>query len=174
MTNLPWLTPAYIKTNSIIEKNVDDLKVTRAILAAQNFKIQSLLGDVWFNALAAKRTDELTWTGLTSAETIMIDSYLNPVLLHYAVMEYLVVGNFSISAQGIEKRASDNSVNADQAEVGYLIRNAQDKAQFASTLLVKYLCEHSTDFPLYTNSTGALLHPKTKNSGYGSDTFSSM
>lgn len=162
MTTKLFISTADLKDQTSIEKNVEDIRLKQAILAAQNVHIQEILGSDWYDSLASKRTIEGTWTGLTEDETLLIENYLDFAIREYALYEYLIEGNFSVSNQGIEKQSSNNSVSADLEEIQHLYRRAKDRADFYRQRCITYICDNEDKFPLYNNSDQN-LHPTRKN-----------
>lgn len=162
MTDLLWITTTDLKNNTNIEQNVDDHRLKQAILTAQNIHIQELLGSAWYDSLAAKRTAQLTWTGLTSAEDTFINNYLNFAIRAYAYAEYLTTGNFNITNQGIEKQSGGNSENASMEENESLTRKAFSNARFYGERCTRHICLQDTNtFPLYDNNDQN-PHPNTR------------
>jgi len=167
MTTKLWITPANIKNNTSIEKNVEDSRLKQSILSAQNIHINEILGSTWFDFLSNKRTEEQTWTGLTSSEQTFIDGYLDFTLREFALYEYLLEGNFNITNQSIEKQSGNNSISADLDEVRMLADRAKSRADFYRERCLKYLCDNSVQFPLY-DANNQNLYPNRNSFGSNS------
>ena len=71
--------------NSILDGNVSTDKFIQFIKVAQQINIQNYLGTDLYNKISA---DILAGT-LTGNYLALVEDYIQPMLIHYAMMEYL-------------------------------------------------------------------------------------
>ena len=141
--------------NSIVDGNVDTDKFIQFIKIAQEIHVRNYLGTELYNKISA----DILASSLSGDYLTLVNTYIQPMLIHFAMSEYLPFAAYSISNKGIYKHNSENSQNAEKLEIDFLIEKERDIAEHYATRLVDYLCNNTADFPEYSTNTGADVIP---------------
>ena len=112
--------------NSILDGNVDTDKFIQFIKIAQEIHIKNYLGTDLYNKISA---DIIAGT-LAGDYLSLVNSYVQPMLIHFAMVDYLPFAAYSIKNGGIYKHSSENSETATKEEVDYLVGRERDIAEY--------------------------------------------
>ena len=93
----------------------------------------------------------------------LLTDYIKPVLIHFALVEYLPYGAYTIANKGIYKHGSENSETASKEEVDFLMEKERQTAEHYKQRFIDYICDNSTLFPEYSSNTGSDVNPSTDN-----------
>lgn len=131
--------------------NVDTDKFIQFVKIAQDIHIQNYLGTKLFN----KINDAIVANTLASPYTTLLSQYIKPMVIHFAMVEYLPFAAYTIANKGVFKHNSENSTNVEKNEVDFLIEKERDIAQHYTNRFIDYMCYNQALFPEYnTNSNG--------------------
>lgn len=142
--------------------NVDTDKFIQYIKIAQDIHIQNYLGTNLFDKIKSDiENDTLADPYLTLLET-----YIKPMLIHWAMVEYLPFAAYTIANKGVYKHGSENAENVDKLEVDFLINKERSIAEHYTERFIQYMNFNQVDFPEYnTNSNGQMFPDDINNYG---------
>lgn len=145
----------FISRNDLVNKtplggNVDADKILPFVEVAQETHIQSLLGTDLYDKISA----DIVAGNLTGDYLNLVNTYVKPVLVHYAIVDYLAFAPFTIGNGGVYKHQSENSQPVTEGEMAYLMENQRKTAKSYAERLIDHLQYNaSTKYPeYYTNS----------------------
>ena len=147
-----------IVKNTALNANVDTDKFIQFIELAQEIHIQNFLGTDLYN----KISNDILGTGgasLTGNYLTLVNDFIQPMLIHYAMVEYLPFASYSISNGGVFKHQSENSQLVSKEEVDYLIEKHRDIAEYYTRRFIDYMSFNQNLFPEYTSNTNDDIHP---------------
>ena len=129
---------------------MDTDKFVQFIKIAQQIHIQNFLGTKLYDKISA---DVLAST-LTGDYLDLVNDYVQPMLIHYAMIEYLPWAAYTIANKGVYKHSSENAQNVDKEEVDFLIGKEQKIADYYTRRFLDYMSFNAAaKFPeYYTNS----------------------
>ena len=134
--------------------NVDTDKFIQFVKIAQDIHIQNYLGSKLFN----KINDAIVAGTLANPYLSLLKDYIKPMVIHFAMVEYLPFAAYTIANKGVFKHNSENSTNVEKNEVDFLIEKERDIAQHYTTRFVDYMSYNQVSFPEYnTNSNGDMF-----------------
>lgn len=144
LTEVLLINEELLKLYSPISKNVGIDKIVPYINLAQPFYITPILGD----ALTEELQAEIYYNNLSEHNKALILKIAAPLSLWstYLAMRSLT---YSITEKGIQKAHSENSESINEKELGYFILDVKEKAEMATEVLIKYLCNCSDLYPLW-------------------------
>ena len=139
-----------IVRNTAMSGNVDTDKFIQWIKVAQEIHIQNYLGTKLYDRISA---DILAGT-LSGDYLSLVNTYVQPMLIHFAMVEFLPFSAYTIANKGVYKHSSENSQNVDKEEVDFLVAKEQKIADYYARRFVDYMdFNASTKFPeYYTNN----------------------
>jgi len=157
MATALFITRTDIVKNTILDGNVDTDKFIQYIKIAQQIYVRNYLGTKLYDKISNDiLTDSLTGNYLT-----LVQDYLQPMLIHYAMMDYLPFAAYQIKNGGIYKHKSENSETASKEEVDYLVQKERDMAEYYTKRFVDYMAFNQGLYPEYLNNSNDDIHPDT-------------
>jgi hypothetical protein len=149
--------------NSILDGNVDTDKFIQYIKIAQQIHVRNYLGSDLYNRIS---TDILNDT-LTGDYLELVNDYIQPMLIHYAMVDYLPFAAFQIKNGGVFKHTSENAESATKDEVGFLIQKERDIAEYYTRRFIDYMSFNQELFPEYYTNSNDDIHPDTNSTFQG-------
>jgi hypothetical protein len=145
-----------IKRNTILDGNVDIDKFIQYVKIAQEIHIRNYLGTDLYNKIAT----DIAASTLTGDYLTLVNTYVQPMLIHYAMVDYLPFAAYTIKNGGIYKHTSENSETASKEEIAYLVEKERDIAEYYTRRFVEYMNFNQSSFPEYTSNTNDDIHPQ--------------
>ena len=142
--------------NTIIDGNLDTDKFIQFLKISQEIHIQNYLGSKLYNRISA---DVIAGT-LTGDYLALVNDYIQPMLIHFAMMDYLPFAAFSVKNGGVFKGNSETAQTATKDEVDFLVQKERSFAEYYTRRFVDFICFDSAKFPEYTNNTEADVYPE--------------
>jgi len=156
------ITTTDLKKFSILNGNVDDDKFIQYISISQDIHLQGYLGTDLLEKIQTLISNN-TIGDIGNADYLnLLETYIKPMLIHWAMVEYLPFSAYTLSNGGMYKHTSETSTSVDKNEVDYLVEKERDIAQSYTRRFVDYICNNSTLFPEYTSNSGSDVRPQTK------------
>ena len=143
--------------NSILDGNVDTDKFIQFIKIAQQIDIQNYLGTDLYNKISA----DIVANNLSGNYLSLVNDYIQPMLIHYAMMQYLPFAAYQIKNGGISKHTSENAESVSKDEVDYLVNKERNFAEYYTRRLLAYISFHEDSFPEYNSNTNEDISPDT-------------
>jgi hypothetical protein len=146
-----------------VNGNVDTDKFIQFIKIAQDVHIQSTLGTDLLNKIKA----DITANTLSGNYLSLLTNYVKPMLIHWAMVEYLPFAAYTIANKGVYKHESENSATVDKVEVDYLVEKQRQIAQHYTQRFIDYMSFNMNLFPEYNSNSNGDMYPKTDNNFTG-------
>lgn len=134
---------------------VDTDKYIQYIKIAQDIHIQNYLGTDLFEAIQTKIID----ASLTGAYLTLVNDWIKPCLIHWAMVEYLPFAAYSISNKGVFKHGSENAENVSKEEIDFLMEKERDTAQYYTDRLINHLSFNNSIYPEYNSNNNEDVYP---------------
>lgn len=158
------ITPAYFKAMyTQVNKNVDDAFIQRAITKTQRMFLFDIIGKVWIEDMMSTIIASGT-TGLTQADTIVLEDYLKPMHAVYTYCELLPTLSYQIDNSGVREKTVNESNTTSKSNISYLIENAKYEINYYLKEFNCYVSENSTLYPLHFQAKNGT--PKHKQNGF--------
>ena len=136
--------------------NVDTDKFIQYIKIAQDKHIENYLG----SDLIDKIKQHIVDNDLAGDYLNLVNEWIKPCLIHWAMVEYLPFAAYSIANKGVFKHSSENAENASKDEVDYLLEKERNTAQYYTDRLIDYLSFNaSSKFPEYYTNNNEDVNP---------------
>ena len=131
--------------------SVDTDSFIQWIKTAQDIRIQNYLGTDLFEKIQAD----------------IINAHIKPMLIHWAMVEYLPFAAYTIANKGVFKHSAENAENVSKDEVDYLVEKERDLAQYYTERFISYMSFNNTLFPEYRTNTNDDINPSYDSSFSG-------
>lgn len=141
--------------NSIIDGNVDTDKFIQFIKIAQEIHIQNYLGTDLYNRIS---TDIINDT-LTGDYLTLVNTYVQPMLIHFALVDYLPFAAYQLKNGGVLKHNSENSETVAKEEIDYLVNKEREFADYYTRRFIDYMCFNQEKFPEYNSNSNEDVDP---------------
>ena len=139
--------------------NVDTDKFIQFIKIAQDIHIQGYLGTRLFDRIK----DDIENDTLANPYLTLLEKYIKPMLIHWAMVEYLPFAAYNIANKGVYKHTAENSESVEKTEVDYLVEKERDIAQHYTQRFLDHMCNNSADYPEYNTTSGEDMYPNKNN-----------
>lgn len=140
-----------------VNGNTDVDKFIQFCLISQDIHIQSMLGTKLLQKIQA---DIIAGT-LANPYLSLLTTYIKPVQIHFAMVEYLPYAAYTISNQGVYKKGAENSETVSKDEVDFMIEKQRQTAMHYKERFVEYICNNNSLFPEYNSNTGSDMTPNS-------------
>ncbi len=149
---------------SYIDSNYDNDTLGAVILTQQDLHIKPLIGSGLYDQIEA----QIIAGTLTALNTTLRD-LTRKALRFYVLADWQFEASAKNTNKGSQEMNGNNSSAADQEMLIQRVQRYLDKAQVYAQRVSDYLCENSTDYPLYNNpGSGAdTIYPNRKNYSTG-------
>ena len=139
--------------------NVDVDKFVQFIKIAQDIHIQNYLGTKLLEKIEA---DIIAGT-LSGNYLNLVNTYVKPMLIHWAMFEYLPFAAYTIANKGVYKHGSENATNAEKNEIDFLAEKERSIAQHYTERFINYMCFNNYLFPEYNTNSNDDMYPDRMN-----------
>lgn len=160
-------TALFISTDDLVKftslnGNIDADNFIQWVKVAQDIHIQNYLGTDLFN----KINDGIVNGNLASPYTTLLNTYIKPMVIHWAMVVYLPQAPYTFNEKGVFKHSSENATVVDLDEIDRLVSNATDIAQHYTRRFIDYICNNSSLYPEYNSNSNGDVYPE-KESDFG-------
>jgi hypothetical protein len=137
-----------LKAFTTINENVSPQLLIPYVLNAQNTYLVNLIGSTFQKDLALQvRTNTVT-----ADNAYLLDEYIGPVVLNYALMMSLPFLKYKILNKSILSPKSESADSIDLDELKYLVTEVRNVADQYAMLLQKYLYYNMNLYPLWNTA----------------------
>jgi len=159
MATVLFITPNDLKQNTILNGNVDTDLFIQFIKIAQQMHVQNYLGTKLYEAITTK----ISSSTLTGDYLDLTTDYIQPMLIHFAMVDYLPFANYQIRNGGVFKHRTENSESTTKEELDILVQKHRTFADFYAKRFVDYMgIFASQKFPEYWLNRDDDMYPDRK------------
>jgi hypothetical protein len=97
----------------------------------------------------------------------LLVTYVKPMLIHWAMVEYLPFAAYTIANKGVYKHNSENATNVEKVEIDFLIEKERSIAQHYTERFIDYIAFNNDLFPEYNSNSNGDMYPDTNNNYTG-------
>jgi len=144
-----------IVRNTVISGNVDTDKFIQFIKIAQEIHIQNYTGTKLYDKISS----DIIANTLAGNYLSFVTDYLQPMLIHFAMVEYLPFAAYTVANGGVYKHTSENSVNAEKIEIDYLVEKERTIAKYYTERFIDYMSFNQSLFPEYNENVNEDIYP---------------
>jgi len=142
--------------NTALSGSVDTDKFIQFIKLAQQIHVRNYLGTDLYDKISQDIIDD----DLTGDYLSLVTDYIQPMLIHYAMTEYLPFAAYTIANGGVYRHTSENSQNASKEEIDQLIAKERDYAEYYTRRFLDYMTFNaSSKFPEYYTNANEDVYP---------------
>jgi hypothetical protein len=143
--------------------NMDTDTFIQWIKVAQDIHIQQYTGTELLN----KIKKDIVNNTLANPYLDLVETYLKPMLIHWAMVEFLPFQAYTIANKGIFKHSSENASNVDKNEVDFLIEKQRYLAQNYTERFIQYMAFSGNTFPEYYTNSNSDIYPNSDSNYMG-------
>lgn len=137
--------------------NLDVDKYIQFIKIAQDVHIQSILGTDLLNKIKS----DIVSNTLANPYLALLTDYIKPMLIHWAMVEYLPFAAYTIANKGVYKHESENSTTVEKNEVDFLVEKQRQIAKHYTDRFVDHIVFNTNLFPEYNSNSNGDMYPRT-------------
>ena len=117
MVTALFITNDDLVRNTLIDGSVDVSKFVQFLKLGQEIHIQNYLGTKLYDRISA----DIIANTLTNPYLLLVNEYIKPMLIHFAMVDYLPFAAYTVANGGVYKHRSENSELVTKEEVDYLV-----------------------------------------------------
>jgi hypothetical protein len=155
MATALFIKPIDIKRNTIIDGNVDVDKFIQFIKIAQQIHVRNYLGSDLYNKISS----DIIADSLSGNYLSLVNTYIQPMLIHFAMVDYLPFAAYQVKNGGVFKHSSENSETVSKNEVDYLVNKEREFAEYYTRRFIDYMANNQNLFPEYTSNSNEDINP---------------
>lgn len=141
--------------NTFLSGNVDTDKFIQFIKIAQEIHVQQYLGSKLYDRIS---TDIIAGT-LTGDYQTLVESYVQPMLIHWAMTEYLPFAAFTASNGGVYKKQVENGETVGREDLSFLIEKERNLAEYYTRRFIDHMSFNQNLFPEYNQNINDDVYP---------------
>ena len=138
-----------------IAGNVSSSHILAHLKDAQRIYIESTLGTDLYEKLQA----DILASTLTGDYKVLVDDYIQDVLVHYATLQAIPHLAYKIENGNIYSKSSESGDALSLEQLHDLQDSIKHTAEWYKARLIDYLCNNTSSFPEYSTNTGSDLKP---------------
>jgi len=139
-----------------VSGGVDTDKFIQYIKIAQDIHIQNFLGTDLYNKISA----DIVADTLTGDYLSLVTDHVKPMLIHWAMVEFLPFSAYTIANKGVYKNTSENADSVTKDEVDFLVEKERKTAQYYTDRFINYMSFNaSSKFPEYYTNNNDDVYP---------------
>jgi len=135
--------------------NIDTDKFLQFIKISQDLHIQNYLGSDLFNKISQDIIDN----NLTGDYLALVNTYVKPMVIHWAMVEYLPFASYTIANKGVYKHNSENADTVGKNEIDFLVEKSRNLAQYYTDRFISYMNNNQALFPEYYTNSNSDVYP---------------
>jgi hypothetical protein len=156
MATALFIKRADLVKNTALSGNIDTDKFIQFIKLAQEIHVQNYLGSKLYDKISS----DIVAGTLADPYLSLVNDYVQPMLIHFAMVEYLPFAAYTIANGGVFKHSSENSLNVDKTEIDFLIQKERDFAEYYTQRFVDYMSFNASgNFPEYYDNSNEEIYP---------------
>lgn len=156
MATALFIKRADLIKNTAMSGSVDTDKFIQFIKIAQEIHVRNYMGTDLYDKISQDIIDG----NLTGDYLSLVNDYIQPMLIHYAMAEYLPFAAYTIANGGVYKHNSENSSIANKEEVDLLISRERDYAEYYTQRFIDYMSFNAdSKFPEYYTNSNEDIYP---------------
>lgn len=148
-----------MKDWTALDNNTRVEEITPFIINAQDVYLQDTLGTKFYTRLK----DGIINADLTPDEEHILNEYIAPTLMQYALYLMLPTIKYKIVEKGILSGTSEETGATTLDELKYLRQSTLDLAEFYNKRLLEFLIDNPGMFEFYTSPGTKGMYPNRRN-----------
>ena len=154
-------TALFISRTDLVKNTISQ---TVALILTSSFNSsRSHKKYIYKNYLGSKLYDKISSdiinNDLSGDYLKLVNDYIQPMLIHFAMVEYLPFAAYQIKNGGVFKHSSENAETVNKSEVDLLIQKERDFSEYYTRRFVDYICFESNKFPEYNTNVDSDIRP---------------
>lgn len=139
----------FLKSNTIVNGNVDAELLTPIIQDVQLLYLRPLLGTRLYDQILS----QIGSSTVSAANTTLLDNYVLPCMKFYVLHELTPDLRYRYTNKGVMIKNSENSQPADLQEIMFSMDRHKNKAEKLAEICTKYLDANRATYTLYSANT---------------------
>jgi hypothetical protein len=143
---------AFLKQEVDIPQGLDNDEFDHKIHRAQQ-RLRMLMGDEFYQDFLTNYKNNT----LSAAYQSLYKPYIKQFVAFQTYELWTVTANFKPTRSGFRIHSEENSEAVSSEGMAIIIKDAKQEAEYYAKLLVDFIKNHSSDYPLYNNGCKSLI-----------------
>ncbi len=142
--------------NTIINGDVDTDKFIQFIKISQQMHIQNYMGTALYDQISTAITND----NLSTDQTALLNDYIQPMLIHFAMVDYLPFSSLELRNGGLFRHTAENATSPNRDDVEFLVQKHRNFAEFYTRRFIDYMSFNAASkFPKYWENQNNQMYP---------------
>jgi hypothetical protein len=146
MTNILLISEDYVKENSNLNDNVWGKLLLPAIREAQDIRLQSILGETFYNALLKKVDDGTIEDEECGAYKTLLDEWIQPFLMYQTICDLIPIIGSKICNLGVITSNDEYTQNVTEDERERVRIHYEQRADFYCRRMQNFILNNRDAF----------------------------
>ena len=139
-----------IKTNSLVNENLDGKYLQTAIYNAQEIDLCNLLGTALYNKIVSLVADDAIVEDKNANYKYLLDNYITDYLINQVMVSVQAAINYKLTNSGTIQNQDNNKTAIDYQNGKNLMAQFEKYANAYATKLQNYILANISKYPEYT------------------------
>ena len=140
--NVLLISEKTLKTDSLINDNVDSMYILPAVQMAQEQGLQSIIGTKLYNRICNDVKDG----HLEDDYKLLLDDYITPYLEYQVMSDIQIPLAYKMRNLGVIQTTDEHTLTPSMKDIQYLVEYYGNKAKFYSNRLYDFLCANCNTY----------------------------
>jgi hypothetical protein len=160
MATALFISRTDLARNSILDGSVDTDRFINFIKVAQQIHVRDKMG----SKLYEKVSNDILNNTLAGDYLELVNEFIQPILIHASMVEYLPFAAYQIKNGGIFKHSSETATTPDKSEIDFLVNKHKEYADYYTQRFIDHMSFNQSKFPEYNQSTNDDIYPNKNTS----------
>lgn len=168
------INPGEVKTNSLINWNVDDSYLNYTVMNAQEIYLEGITGtalyrrlqELVYNQAKGSQGDKINSSSMTAYKDLL-EGYVKPWLISRVMVDILYAVSYKVRNTGVTKTSDTNIEPVSMDDVKHLERQYMTYCDQWSAKLSKFLEDNKGSFNELSSDIPGYFDEPTLDKGYG-------
>jgi hypothetical protein len=160
MDEILFISETKLKNFTALDFNVRPENLVPYILQSQDIYLQPVLGTRFYKGLKSRIQSK----SLTQDEKDLINEYISPMILNYALHQALPFLKYRLVEKGVVSPQSETSQTASWEELRFIQARIKDTAEFYQQRLVEFFIDNPNMFLEYQDPGTKGMYPNKQDS----------
>lgn len=156
-----FITLSELKKMTYVSGSIDADKVKPYIDLAQEMHIKPYLGSKLFDKIQNLILDDELNLPANADYKHILDEFIKPMTVHYTMVEFMPVSNYTLSNSGVTKNVPTNTELIDSEEAAQLAWRSQNAADVYASRFISYIIHNQSKYPEYNQNSSGDVYPHT-------------
>ena len=152
MNNILLISEDLLKSETIVNDNINSQSITPSILIAQEIGLQQVIGTKLYKKILSLVDGDTINDDVNVNYKILLDTYIRPYLVNKSISDLVYNLTFKIRQIGAVQLSDDKIITLQLNNLMFLKQRYDNKASYYSILLYNYIKHNKSKYPEFPST----------------------